>query len=158
MNFTFEIDPSSLSTAQQKVMNFHTKSIITNPRVAKAMRIVKAEALKHTQEVLDMYGDGEQPPVELYISFKFPYPKSLTKRQREKCYEGEPVTSARYGDLDNRAKAFIDALVLARWIKDDRYISNLILAKVYTIGTPRISVSIRSAYSPAQVVYHTTLP
>lgn len=137
-----EIDPSVLSTAQQKIMNYKTKCIITNPKVKRAMRIVRSEARVHRLKVRSVsYEDGKPTAVTLRAYFCFPFPKSLTKRERAKMYEGYPVVSAHYGDLDNRNKAFQDALVEAGWFEDDRYISHLDIRKVYS-EHPRIHIEV----------------
>lgn len=142
MVVSLEIDPSVLSTAQQKIMNYKMKCIITNPKVKKAMRIVRNEAMVHRSKVRSVsYEDGKPIAVMLRAYFCFPFPKSLTKREREKMYEGYPVVSAHYGDLDNRNKAFQDALVEAGWFEDDRYISHLDIRKVYS-EHPQIHIEV----------------
>lgn len=140
---TLHIDPATLSTAQQKVMNFHAKRIITNPRVAKAMRTVRSAATIYAKKAEEVAKATPSKEFSLSVRFLFAYPKSLTKRQREEMYEGKPVTSARYGDLDNRGKAFVDALALAKWFPDDRFITTLTLTKRYTLRNPRIEVTFK---------------
>lgn len=142
LSVSLPIDPATLSTAQQKVLNFRTRMVITNPRVAKAMRVVCAAAkpLAHLAERVRK--SAETDALHLSLSFYFAYPKSMldTRAKRAEACEGKPVTSARYGDLDNRAKAFIDALVQARWMPDDHYITELYLSKQYTLGRPCVLV------------------
>ena len=139
------IDPATLSTAQQKVMNFTTKRIITNPRVAKAMRVVSAFAKPYASDVRRAI-DGSHG-YRLSVCFSFAYPKSMlnTRAKRAAAIDGAPVLSARYGDLDNRAKAFIDALVKAGWMDDDHLIAEMWLRKEYTLRTPCICVLIAPA-------------
>lgn len=139
--YVLDIDPSILSSAQQKIINHKTKCVIVNPKVAKSMRIVRKIASAYTLKVRE--GMPWLCPRILSVRFLFPVPKSLTKKERATYYEGKPVVSARYGDLDNREKAFTDALIEAGWMPDDRYVSKLILSKAYTLGKPRIEVDIK---------------
>lgn len=139
---TFDIDPKTLSTAQQKVMSWRTRRIITNPKVARAMKIVKKAAEPYAQKARKAVSSPNAPR-RLVIKFTFQFPKEELKRKRKKYPEFYPATSLKCGDLDNRAKAFIDALVQAGWMPDDRFVTTLNLAKRYTYGMPKIDVSIQ---------------
>lgn len=142
MQFTLNIDPAELSSAQQKVVNFYTKQIITNPRVARGMKLVRNSVFPFAAKCAAVQTSVPHGALAVSVRFWFAYPMSGTKAEKAARYEGEPVVSGRYGDCDNRAKAFIDALVQAGCFVDDRYISKLTISKRYTLGKPRIDVSV----------------
>lgn len=138
-HFTLDVDPARLSTAQQKGM--FKGRVFTNPKVARGQRIVRDLALPHRARL----GDGfHGVPVFAKVSYLFAFPKGGTKAEKAARYEGMPVVSGRYGDLDNRHKAVQDALFnQAGLLSDDVYISTLWLTKRYTFGKPRIEVEIQ---------------
>jgi len=142
MRIVLDIDPATLSTAQQKGM-FHGR-VFTNPKVAKSMRAVRNAMLpvaRGIREQLDMTcGDYSTLGIELTAIFYFAFPKSGTKKEKALRREGQPVTSARYGDLDNRHKAFQDAIAKSGAIPDDHFVSHLDIRKCYTLAKPRIAV------------------
>ena len=143
VSFRLNLDPSTLSTAQQKVIAFRQRRIIVNPRVARAMKTVRFAVtpfVEETRTSVDRWL-SEGRGIGLSITFLFSYPKGGTKREKAARREGSPVLSAKWGDLDNRAKAFIDALVKAGMLPDDHLISNLSLRKRYTLSKPSILIS-----------------
>ena len=148
MTIILDIDPATLSTAQQKGM--HNGKIFTNPRVAKSMRAVRVAMSPHAPAVRSFIDHGLSENiwagVRLQVCFWFAFPKTGTKAERAQRFDGMPVTSGRYGDLDNRHKAFQDALVQSGAIPDDRFISILRLEKRYTMGRPRVWIDFSLDY------------
>lgn len=140
MQFTLNIDPAELSSAQLKVINFKTKRIITNPRVARGMKLVRNAVFPYAKRCAAIQASAPKGAVAVGVCFWFAYPASGTKKEKAARYAGEPVVSARWGDCDNRAKAFIDTLVQAGCFTDDRYISSLLIRKRYTFQNPRVEV------------------
>lgn len=138
MQFTLNIDPAELSSAQLKVINFKTKRIITNPRVARGMKLVRNAVFPYAKLCAAIQDTAPKGAVAVSVCFWFAYPKGGTKTEKAARYEGEPVVSARFGDADNRAKAALDTLVQAGCFTDDRYISSLLIRKRYTLCRPRI--------------------
>ena len=141
IKFMLDIDPATLSTAQQKGM-FHGR-VFTNPKVARAMKTIQ----KHIEPFADKVRSTldkelrEADPhagVKVRCIFRFAFPKSGTKKEKASWYEGMRVTSARYGDVENRYKHTGDSLVLAGAIPDDHFITLLTLRKVYTFKQPKI--------------------
>lgn len=148
MTIILDIDPATLSTAQQKGM--HNGKIFTNPRVAKSMRAVRVAMSTHARAVRSYIDHGLVgnlwAGVKLQVCFWFAFPKTGTKAERAQRFDGMPVTSGRYGDLDNRHKAFQDALVQSGALPDDRFVSILRLEKRYTMGRPRIWIDFSLDY------------
>ena len=142
MRFTLLIDPALLSTAQQRITSFKFHRIITNPRVAAGMKLVETAAKPYARQAAEIQRNSPFGAVALSVAFYFRFPKSGTKAEKRARLGGQPVTSARYGDIDNRAKAFCDALVNARLFPDDRLITTLLLRKRYTLAQPRIEVEV----------------
>lgn len=134
-SIVFPLDPRTLSTAQQKKVNFRSRRIFSNPKVVAAMKAVRTVAQVYTSRVREVL-DGF-PPVRLSVVFYFAYPKSAPVKGR---LPSEPMPTG--ADLDNRVKAFNDALTEAGWWDDDRQITTLLVAKRLTTGKPRIEVSV----------------
>lgn len=144
MKVILDIDPARLSTAQQKIIAFKAKRVITNPRVARGMRMVKTAMMvkaRLVRRTLDEFMTvNPQAGISLRVAFKFEFPATGTKREKASRFEDQPVTSGRWGDLDNRQKSFQDALMKSGAIPDDHFISELLLRKRYTFGKPRIEI------------------
>lgn len=129
------IDPRSLSTAQQKKMNFRMKRIFSNPRVVAGMRVITTMARRHASDVRATLSGASS--LRVSVLFFFAYPKSAPKKGR---LRSEPMPTG--ADLDNRVKAFNDALTKAGWWDDDRQITTLSIGKRLTSGQPRIEVTV----------------
>lgn len=142
MKFTLLIDPARLSTAQQRITSFRFHRIITNPVVARGMKLVETAAKPYARQAAEIQRNSPFGAVALSVAFYFRFPKSGTKAEKRARLGGQPVTSAKWGDLDNRAKAFVDALVNARLFPDDHFITTLLLRKRYTLSQPRIEVEV----------------
>ncbi len=123
-------------------MSFRFKRIITNPKVRKAMLRVEAAFKPYARLARAVQESAPFGAVALGVKYYFPFPKSGTKKEKAARRGGQPCVSALYGDLDNRNKAFQDALVKAGAFPDDRYVSTLLLRKRYTLSTPRIEVAV----------------
>lgn len=142
MRCTLQIDPSTLSSAQLKVLSFRLKRIITNPKVRKAMARVEAAFKPYAKLARKVQEAAPFGAVALGVKYYFPFPKTGTKKEKAARRGGQPVVSALYGDLDNRNKAVQDALVKAGAFPDDRFITTLLLRKRYTLSTPRIEIAV----------------
>ncbi len=142
--FTLDLDPAVLSTAQQKgaFVNRATGRVrfFTKKRVQRGENAVAFLARPYAAACRSAFGDG---PVAVFCAFLFAYPKGASKAEREARREGAPVTSARYGDADNRFKSVQDALVKAGLFADDRLISTVCITKRYTLKKPRIEIVVR---------------
>lgn len=137
---TLALDPALLSTSQQRITLFSQRRIITNPRVARGMKLVQTLVKPFVTLMANVQRNSPTEAVKLGVIFYFAYPKTGTKAEKAARREGAPVVSGKYGDLDNRQKGFQDALVKAGCFTDDRFISSLLLKKRYTLGSPRIEV------------------
>lgn len=149
MRIELPIDPATLSTAQQKGM--HHGRVFTNPKVARSMRIVQSAMKEHAPAVRRYIDEemGYRPGrigISLLVIFYFAFPKSGTKWEKALRRDGQPCLSARYGDLDNRNKAFQDAIVKSGAIPDDHFVTMLWLKKRYTLEAPRIVMHIDPDY------------
>ena len=102
MRCTLLIDPSTLSSAQLKVLSFRLKRIITNPKVRKAMARVEAAFKPYAKLARQVQESAPFGAVALGVKYYFPFPKSGTKKEKAARRGGQPVVSALYGDLDNR--------------------------------------------------------
>lgn len=142
MRCTLLIDPSTLSSAQLKIMSFRLKRIITNPKVRKAMLRVEAAFRPYAHLARKVQESAPFGAVALGVKYYFPFPKTGTKKEKAARFGGQPCVSALYGDLDNRNKAVQDAIVKAGAFPDDRFITTLLLRKRYTLSTPRIEVAV----------------
>ena len=143
--FVIDIDPATLSTAQQKKVSFKQRRIFSNPKVVAAKSAVALLALPHRKAVRDMFGGDT--PLRLEATYYYKFPSSFPKKQMA---EGMPkITGA---DCDNINKAPQDALGTPKngpcgrngaglW-DDDRRISTLLVSKRYTLLRPRIVFSI----------------
>lgn len=140
LKVTLALDPALLSTAQQRLTLFLQRRIITNPRVARGMKLVQTLVKPFVAQIADVQRNSPTGAVKLGVIFYFAYPKTGTKAEKAARREGAPVVSGQYGDLDNRQKGFQDALVKAGCFTDDRFISSLLLKKRYTLGSPRIEM------------------
>lgn len=135
---TLDIDPASLSTAQQKRYNPRTGRFFRSRRVARGMAEVTRLARAGTDGARAALKGAHG--VELGMAFLYAWPKSAPRSARGECV---PMPTG--ADCDNRAKAPIDALADAGWWGDDREITRLVVAKMRTDGRPRIVVAVRAA-------------
>lgn len=141
--WTFEImvDPATLGTAQQKRFDPRTRRFFTDRRVAAGMKVVSLLARSATQKT------GARLPergsaVRVALEFLYAVPQSRRRREKETPAEGSPCTAMWAGDCDNRAKAVVDALTLAGFWPDDRFVTKLDVSKRWTLGTPRIVATV----------------
>ena len=75
---------------------------------------------------LEKVGPGFRPletPIELVLAFRMPMPASWSKRRRSEM-DGQPHTQK--PDIDNLAKAIMDALNGVAWVDD---------GQVFTVGS-----------------------
>lgn len=132
------IDPSKISTAQQKKFDPRSRRFFTNSKVAKGKKIISLLARTCASRVRSVIADDE--PVELRMAFLYAYPKGTPKKNRIHL---APMPSG--ADCDNRAKAPIDALGEAGWWSDDRIITLDMLAKARTTENPCIVILVAKA-------------
>jgi len=146
-DFTLAIDPSTVSTAQQKKVSFLTKRIFPNPKVLRTKSLVARLASPHRDGVRRMFPEGGT--IFLSVTFFYRYPTGTPK---SRLVDG--AAKGNGADCDNLAKAPIDALGNDKgkgaglW-DDDRSISTLLIRKRYTLGNPRIHVSVRRDSDPS---------
>lgn len=132
------VDPSTISTAQQKKFDPRSRRFFTNSKVAKGKKIISLLARTCAAKVRSVISDTE--PVELRMAFLYSYPKGTPKKN---CIHLAPMPSG--ADCDNRAKAPIDALGEAGWWEDDRIITLAMLAKARTTQNPCIVILVSKA-------------
>lgn len=115
---TPKAQPRARATARGKFARVY------NPKTADGWKqaILLASQSKNLQKKPFLEG------VHLRLLFLMPKPK------RPKC--SVPVGKP---DLDNLAKAVMDALTKAGWWKDDAQITTLVVDKQYTYGTAHLS-------------------
>lgn len=135
LKITLNLDPSRLSTAQQKKIDFKHHLIFTDKRVAQGMKSIYNLARPFASSVASLVPHGN--PAFLSVAFFHAYPKGTPKH---KLVEGLPMTVG--ADNDNRIKAPQDALVRAGFFSDDRFITSTHITKRRTIYQPRIEIVI----------------
>lgn len=134
---TLPVEPDDLCTSQQKRIDFARRRVFPNPKVLRGMRRVQTLARPHTSRILAIAPPGS--PVAVDATFFVPYPKGTAKSRRR---DNAPMPEK--WDLDNKWKAVGDALTLAGWWPDDRYITSLHLRKrrvAAAVGSILIEVS-----------------
>lgn len=143
MRFTIEIDPSHVSTSQQRFISFRRRMVVPNPKVVRATREIiwrlKTRAKAIRAEADEAIADGRSGIVVAF-AFWFPFPKTGTKKEKAERYEGQPVR--RRPDCDNLVKAVGDAVVKSGALPDDQFDTTLIVRKRYTFGQPRLVVGV----------------
>lgn len=130
-----EIDPSTLSTAQQKQIDFRTRRVFTNKKVIRGMKIVTFIGKAMTHRIREVLPFGKAVTVD--AEFYYAYPKGTPKKD---LIEKFPMPSG--ADCDNRWKSVGDALTQAGWWDDDRLITHLGIDKFRTIHEPRIVITV----------------
>lgn len=135
VRITLPIDPSTLSTAQQKKVSFRTRRIFTNKRVASGMKAVEILARPFKGAVESVV--PHRTPAFLYVAFYHAYPKGTPKRE---LVPNAPMPCG--ADNDNRIKAPQDALVNAGWFADDSHITTTLITKRRTLDRPRIVITV----------------
>lgn len=134
---TLPVNADDLCTSQQKRIDFMRRRVFPNPKVLRGMRCVQALARPHTPRILAIAPLGS--PVAVDATFLVPYPKGTPKSRR---LNNSPMPEK--WDLDNKWKAVGDALTIAGWWLDDRYITSLHLRKrrvASAVGSILIEVS-----------------
>ena len=141
--FTLMIDPSTIGTAQQKKFDPRTRRFFTDSKVAKAMKVISLLA-SSMAKMSGAYLPDQGSAVCLSLKFHYAVPKSRMKPKKgeKPIVEGDPCFAFWAGDCDNRAKAVIDALTLAKFWPDDRYVTSLNVRKAWTFENPRIDVEV----------------
>lgn len=138
LKVTLALDPALLSTAQQRITLFNQRRIITNPRVARGMKLVQTLVKPFVTLMANVQRNSPTEAVKLGVIFYFAYPKTGTKAEKAARREGAPMT--RTPDCDNLVKSFQDALVKAGCFTEDKFISTLLVKKRRTLGSPRIEM------------------
>lgn len=131
---TLRVNADDICTSQQKRIDFARRRVFPNPKVIKGMKDILAKARPHTSLVLAAVPYGS--PVAVDATFFVQYPKGTPKR-----HLADNVPMPEKWDLDNKWKSVGDALTLAGWWPDDRFITSLLLRKRRTVGEPRIVIS-----------------
>lgn len=142
-NFTLNIDPSTIGTAQQKKFDPRTRRFFTDRKVASAMKVISLLA-SSMSKLSGAWLPEQGSAVRLSLVFYYAVPKSRMKPKKgeKPISEGDPCFAFWAGDCDNRAKAVIDALTLAKFWPDDRYVTSLNVRKVWTFEKPKIDVEV----------------
>lgn len=99
---------------------------------------VKQCFVQQTKET-ERWFNGE--PLYMYISARFPIPKSTTKRDRQLIGEGK-LFPTKKPDGDNIAKVICDALNGVAY-SDDTQIVKLVVSKIYTACNPSVMVHLQ---------------
>lgn len=118
------------------------------PRFTKQGRTyTPAKTKKYEDEVRMMakaaMGSSEplETPVSVFIHITLPIPQSYSKKRSEDCLSGFERPIKRNGDLDNMAKAILDAMNEVVYV-DDCQIVSLHAKKVYgTIALVEVMVT-----------------
>ena len=132
---TLRVNADDLCTSQQKRIDFARRRVFPNPKVLKGMKLVLAKAKPYAPLVVAAVPHGS--PVAVDALFFVPYPKGTPRRR---LVDGVPMPEK--WDLDNKWKSVGDALTLAGWWPDDRFITSLRLRKRRTVGSPRIVLAV----------------
>lgn len=135
---TLPIDPSKISTAQQKKFDPRFRRFFKNKKVEQGMKLITLLTRPYASKVQSILQDAQG--IELGMAFLYAYPKGTPKG---KLIDLAPMPVG--ADGDNRAKAPIDALALAGWWEDDRLITRHVLAKLRTTSEPRIEIAVSPA-------------
>jgi len=137
MNFLFEIEPVAKGRPR-----FTRAGIAYTPTKTRSFEkelkaLAQEEMEKHGWEMI------KEKPVDLWIIFFSPIPKSYSKKERGACLNGE-MFPAKKPDIDNLVKGVSDALNGVVW-EDDKQICRLVSVKQYCtkkIPNPCIVVSV----------------
>lgn len=132
------IDPSTISTAQQKKFDPRTRRFFQNKKVLNGMKIITLLARHKTKQVQEFLSLTHEDSVSVTMYFLYSYPKGTAKKNR---IDLRFINNG--ADCDNRAKAPIDALGKAEWWPDDRVISSLHLHKLRTTKSPCIVIGVK---------------
>ena len=132
---TLRVNADDLCTSQQKRIDFARRRVFPNPKVLKGMKLVLAKAKPYAPLVAAAVPHGS--PVAVDALFFVPYPKGTPRRR---LVDGVPMPEK--WDLDNKWKSVGDALTLAGWWPDDRFITSLRLRKRRTVGPPLIILAV----------------
>lgn len=116
------------------------------PKFATRGKFVTAytpKATKDAENVISMEAKKQgvtafSGPVELWIDFYMPIPKSVSKRERERLNNGPHIKRP---DADNLAKLVLDALNGIAW-EDDNQVFKLSIEKLYS-DNPRTEIFIK---------------
>lgn len=144
LRFLFNIDPSTLRTAQHKGnkpyigrdgkahVHYFTKKSVTNSYapILNALSFFRSHTLSW----------GAKDPLIVECVFFYPYPKDTQKKRRiEGAYRTETP------DVDNLEKEMGDAISKSHLWRDDAAVADLHIVKLYTTVTPRIAISVTNA-------------
>ena len=130
-----ELDPATLSTSQQKMIDFRRHRVFQNKKVLAGMRAVSLIARTMTSRIHEVVPFRKAVTVD--AEFYYSYPKGTPKKD---LIEKFPMPSG--ADCENRWKSVGDALTQAEWWEDDRLITHLGIDKFRTIYEPRIVIRV----------------
>lgn len=136
----FDLMGSGTPQMKKYGMVNHRLRTFADPKVSRTMRIITLLAKSYIAK----HGVTFPPhgtPVTVSIVMLYAAPKNR-RRGKNAVTEAEPCTSHQCGDCDNKAKLVIDALTAAGCWADDKDITSLYVTKRWTLGTPRIVVTI----------------
>lgn len=118
------------------------------PRMTRAGRVYTPSKTRlyeaHIQDLWNANCFATLPtgqPIAVFVNAYFAIPKSVSKKRRL-AMDGAPHISK--PDADNVAKAVLDALNGLAF-EDDSRIHVLRISKQYTLGEPRVEVTLQSA-------------
>lgn len=120
--------------------NHQSKKIV---RVGKFSKLADSEGLVAAKDMLDALllphqpKDPVPPPIELRLSFCWPWPSGASKKRVAAGSEWKTTSP----DADNLCKTLADRLAALRFIRNDAEIASLHVTKEYG-DTPGILVSI----------------
>lgn len=136
----FDLMGSGTPQMKKYGMVNHRLRTFADPKVSRTMRIISLLAKSYIAK----HGVTVPPhgtPVKVSIIMLYAAPKNR-RRGKNAVGESAPCTSHQCGDCDNKAKLVIDALTAAGCWADDKDITTLLVTKRWTLGTPRIVVTI----------------
>lgn len=148
-SFDLMVDPESIGTPQHKKHSLVRGRLLTypDPKVSRARHVMTLLA-KNAIGRKNLSFPDHGKPVRLVITMFYAIPKSRRKDRMKdgvlipRLRGGDPCTSHRAGDVDNKAKGIMDALTDAGLWSDDKDVTDLRSRKVWTDFSPRIRVDV----------------
>ena len=139
-SFTLAVNPATIKPDSTGDMRQSALRIRTAPKAVKTMSMLaKSESFKS-----GAWLPKPGRPVDVEITLWYEVPKSRIVRGDEidPPEDGEPCESVRAGSLHDAARAVIDALTIARFWPDARYVTRVSVGRVWSRRGGRIGIRI----------------
>ena len=138
---TFFVPGEPVAQPRVKARAFGRQARVYTPDTADKW---KSEVKSMTRVKMDV----TQGPYDLGLMFRMLRPKAhyRTGRNAQKLRDAAPVLHTKKPDVDNLAKAVIDAMVDSGRVDDDSFLVYLAVSKVWVCSDPGVSVRFQPLY------------